>query len=327
MKQLTTIIIFLSFIANGSAQFLIRIQDANTNTMNNTFTCNVMISALPDTRIGPSDFVFTFNVNNLSSPSQTGGFASVQINGSSIFVNVDAGGSNLIITSTPTLLASFSFIKSNNNNNNSDISCVSNNVFKMVGNSSVEGTAFCESSLLPIALIKFQAQPTEEGNFLTWETGTEINTSHFDIESSLDGKKFGKIGEITSKGKAASYDFLDKHPLSNTVYYRLKSNDLDGQFQYSKIISISSLRQKGLSVKVFPNPFSQDLSIDISTSKKSDLNIQIIDVLGRSVYQIKTKDTEGVLVMPIPTDFLSSGSYFLNVTDGERSTQQKIVKF
>ena len=86
------------------------------------------------------------------------------------------------------------------------------------------------------------------------------------------------------------------------------------------------MRQKGLSVKVFPNPFSQDLSIDISTSKKSDLNIKMMDVLGRLVYQVKMKDTEGVLSLPISTDFLLSGSYFLNVTDGEKSIQQKIIK-
>jgi Secretion system C-terminal sorting domain len=330
MKQLTTVILFLSFMANSSAQFLIRVQNPVTN--GNTFTCDIVISSIPDTRIGTSELIFSFNPSDLHNPVKTGGFGTLLVNGQTIFlqVNIPSGSTFPLITSTPTLLMSLSFERLNFNNNNNDIYSPTNftNVTKIDPTTGlpVPATVIWQSAL-PITLTKFQAQPTEEGNFLTWETGSEINTSHFDIEASLDGKKFGKIGKIESEGRAASYDFLDKQPLSNTVYYRLKSNDLDGQFQYSKVISISSLRQKGLSVKAFPNPFNQDLSIEISTSKKSDLTINIIDIVGRLVYQSKTKDTEGVLSIPISTDFLSSGSYFLNITDGEKTTQQKIVKF
>ncbi len=330
MKQLTTVILFLSFMANSSAQFLIRVQNPVTN--GNTFTCDVMISATPDTRIGTSSLIFGFSPHNLSNPQKTGGFGTLQVNGETIFLEVQVSGNSFpLITSTPILLASLSFTKLNSNNNNNDIyypGSIPTIVTRINETTGLpEPATVVWQSALPITLTKFQAQTTEEGNFLTWETGSEINTSHFDIEASLDGKKFGKIGKIESKGRAASYDFLDKQPLSNTVYYRLKSNDLDGQFQYSKVISISSLRQKGLSVKAFPNPFNQDLSIEISTSKKSDLTINIIDIVGRLVYQSKTKDTEGVLSMPIPTDYLLSGSYFLNITDGEKTTQQKIIKF
>jgi hypothetical protein len=185
------------------------------------------------------------------------------------------------------------------------------------------------SGILPIELVKFQAKPTLDGNWLTWQSSNEINCASFDIEKSTDGSTFKKIKEIQAKGKAADYEYLDSSPLTRewqslnsiTSYYRLKINDFGGEFRYSAILSIA-LPQNGLTLKAYPNPFGDFLMIDVSTTKKSNLTIEITDMLGRSIFHSKTN----VLKFSISSDNLPNGAYFVKVSDGQRVLQQKIVK-
>ena len=180
------------------------------------------------------------------------------------------------------------------------------------------------SEILPIELRSFQAQNTEGGNLLTWQTASEINTNHFDIERSTDGKIFDKIGELKAQNKAAHYNYLDKSIINSTVYYRLKINDLDGTINYSNIVSITN-KNKGLIIKVFPNPFNDNFNVDISTEKKAELTIDLIDILGRSMRHF-TFYTEGSSNFPISTKDLPSGAYFLKISDGQSVLQQKLMK-
>jgi hypothetical protein len=187
--------------------------------------------------------------------------------------------------------------------------------------------------ILPVELLSFEGEQTKEGNLLNWQTASEISSSHFDIERSVDGKTFQKAGSVKAQNKAARYDFLDKYPLpissgsaiSKTTYYRLKINDLDGQFSYSNVVSITT-QQKGLFAKIYPNPFVENLTIDISTEKKSDITIELTNVIGEQVYQSKAANTEGVLTVSIPTKVLPNGTYFLKVSDGQTEVQKKIMK-
>jgi hypothetical protein len=181
------------------------------------------------------------------------------------------------------------------------------------------------SSALTVELLDFKAKNTEGGNLLTWQTAMEQNLSHFDIERSGDGKIFEKIAETKAQGQAAIYEYLDKHPLSITGYYRLKINDLDGKTHYSNVISIFS-KGKGFSVKTYPNPFGNSLTIDLSTYKKTDVTIELIDILGRQIFVKKVENTEGVLSVPISTVGLPNGTYFLKVSDGQQTIQQKVIK-
>ena len=178
---------------------------------------------------------------------------------------------------------------------------------------------------VPVELLSFTAKNEGAINYIIWQTATEINSSDYDIERSTDGKIFQKIGETKAQGKAADYEYIDRYPLSTTTYYRLKVNDLDGKSSYSNIVSLSS-NQKRLMAKAYPNPCDENLTIEITTHKNSDVMIELIDIFGRLIYQSKVIGTEGVINMPISTKHLPNGSYFLKVFDGQMVIQQKIEK-
>jgi Secretion system C-terminal sorting domain len=184
-------------------------------------------------------------------------------------------------------------------------------------------------TVLPIELLTFQAQNTEGSNKLTWQTATETNTSHFDIERSPDGKTFEKIGEAKAKGSNSAYQYVDKIGAFSTIYYRLKINDLDGKSEYSKVVNLTA-KVKGFSAKVYPNPLKDQATIEITTEQKTDVTIELYDMIGRQVKRIYAQNTEpafrGVVTMPLSMNDLSSGTYFLKISNNTNVIQQKIVK-
>lgn len=96
---------------------------------------------------------------------------------------------------------------------------------------------------------------------LNWQTASEINNSHFEIERSFNGVDFEAIGVVNGNGttyKISTYEFLDDlsvaNGLANTVYYRLKQVDFDGKFDYSEIRVLSSEAEGLHTFNIWPNP-------------------------------------------------------------------------
>jgi Secretion system C-terminal sorting domain len=171
---------------------------------------------------------------------------------------------------------------------------------------------------LTVELISFQAQNTEGSNLLTWQTATETNTSHFDIERSPDGKIFEKIGAVKAKGSNSAYQYVDKIGAFSTIYYRLKINDLDEKNDYSKIVSV---KQAGkLKVKIYPNPAQQFVTVEMD--EVSDATISVVDVLGKKLYQ-KTGVTGQ---SSIDLSSFSSGIYFIEIEAKDVKFREKIFK-
>jgi hypothetical protein len=179
------------------------------------------------------------------------------------------------------------------------------------------------ATVLAAELIDFKAITHKSTVDLLWQTASEKDVSHFDIEQSTDGLTFSKIGETKAAGKANAYIFNVEGPLSIRTYFRLKIVNSDGSFTYSKVLSVAF--GKDLSVKAFPNPIQNELSIDV-VSESKQLVIEVIDVLGRSIYQKNESNTEGSKLLTINTLEWLSGIYFLKVSDGKKVFQQKIVK-
>jgi hypothetical protein len=133
--------------------------------------------------------------------------------------------------------------------------------FYVAGTCNGGGSSFCSSSTLPITLIDFKAaiQPDQSVN-LTWSTASELNFDFFEVERSTDGKNFISIGKLKGNGTSAlqhDYFFVDEKAMAGKAYYRLKSVDLDGTFEYSKVAFIDLHKKKSFSVS--PNPIEGNI--------------------------------------------------------------------
>ena len=99
---------------------------------------------------------------------------------------------------------------------------------------------------LPVELISFSAVLNAANAVdLKWTTASEKNVSHFSIEKSLDGQNYSEAGVVFAYGNSSetlNYSFTDKDintVKAGTIYYRLRSVDIDGTYEYSVIRTIT----------------------------------------------------------------------------------------
>ena len=163
---------------------------------------------------------------------------------------------------------------------------------------------------LPVELLYFYAEKEGKNVRLDWQTATELNNSHFEIEWSTNGIEFTKIGQVQGAGTTNDitfYDFLHTSPAQGLNYYRLKQVDFDEKYEYTDILSVNyELGIKNYELNIFPNPAANFITIDGMQEGKI---IQIFNVNGQLVktfYQnVSTQQTD--------ISDLSSGTYFVKM--------------
>ena len=192
------------------------------------------------------------------------------------------------------------------------------------------------SSPLPVKLIGFTAKLVKGTTNLNWITASEINNNYFDIERSLDGHLFTKIGTLKAKGNSTSradYNFVDASSVevlknANVLYYRLKQVDISGKSDYSNVLSVSQFENTIFEViATVPNPFNDETEITYKTSNISKVDIQITDAFGKLVKNETVTPVLGANNLKIQLDDLNaSGLYFIKISQDGRSRVVKAIK-
>jgi hypothetical protein len=171
----------------------------------------------------------------------------------------------------------------------------------------ISNADFTITASLPIELTQFKVETTDNNTaLLTWQTASERDNVGFDIEKSLDGKTFEKIGFVKGFGTTGTpqyYSLLD-NKLRQLSYYRLRQIDLDGKTAYSNTLSAQP-KSKLNQIKVYPNPASTELTVELPTGA---FEAQIFDVLGRLVAR---QSGEGSLIVNLSR--YTEGVYFVQV--------------
>jgi hypothetical protein len=181
---------------------------------------------------------------------------------------------------------------------------------------------------LPLKMGDFTAVKKPSGIQLNWETITEHNSSHFEIERSTDGTNFISIGRVQSSGNSATmqyYTFIDALPSSGTNFYRLKMVEQDGASVYSRVIAARN-DQSLITLQLFPNPVSDLLQVQLLSDRKESVTVSIVDASGKSVFSKPQPVTEGSNAISIPVNQLSKGIYYLIITNREGRQSKSFIK-
>ncbi len=177
-------------------------------------------------------------------------------------------------------------------------------------------------SVLPVTLQSFTVKAINNTALLRWETASELNNDHFDIERSDDGGLFTKIGRVQGHGNtsiAQNYRFTDAAPLTVNNYYRLAQVNLDGKITYSQI-RLLSFNGQGGKLKIFPNPVKSTLHIQLRQAASGQDALLLYDITGRKVFVQAV--AAGTLQIDADISTLVSGVYVLRC--GSESV--KVVK-
>lgn len=167
---------------------------------------------------------------------------------------------------------------------------------------------------LPVEMSQWTGRVKSCEAELTWQTASETNFSHFEIEKSDDGATFRKVTRIEAMGGIlpTNYYYKDEEKLKNkTTYYRLKMIDLDRSFEYSPVISLKPDCEKEEEALLYPNILlegQREMTLKF-TSKKGNNSFYIFDGNGSIVKSFSAETIKGENKLNINVSNLPSGRY------------------
>jgi hypothetical protein len=145
------------------------------------------------------------------------------------------------------------------------------------------------------------------------------------VQRSKDAVEFEALDDVLAKNQLSNdYQYTDKAPYKGISYYRLRIMDVDGRFSYSPIRAVE--RQGVEIVNVYPVPASEEITIELSSTKLSTINISITDMLGRTILLSEKVIDKGLNKLIVPVHTLSTGSYTLEVRlENQEAQYRKIM--
>lgn len=179
------------------------------------------------------------------------------------------------------------------------------------------------SSTLPVTLTYFTAEQKTNSVLLKWATAQEINNAYFDIERSVDGSAFTRVERIQGAGdsnETVEYSFTDNNvPAKGRLQYRLKQVDIDGKFEYSKIVTVvTSAGQR--TVNLYPNPVLDQLNIRLPEGV-TKAKLSIFNAAGVNVYAAQVNNQAQLKISSWP-----KGMYVVVIETGGETIKEKIIK-
>ncbi len=187
------------------------------------------------------------------------------------------------------------------------------------------------NSVLPVELVAFLGEIMDNTTKLVWESASEINNDYFDVQHSLDGESFETIGQVDGSGNSnelETYRFTHKSPAFGENYYRLRQVDFDGKSEIHETLRLTNdFVRRGIESIIYPNPgISTNLKLRLSSGDNhTPVSVRIVDLTGQVYFQ---RVFDGSLSIDEKLEVgskITSGIYFVEITQGDNLQRQKLV--
>ncbi|MCG6960698.1 T9SS type A sorting domain-containing protein, partial [bacterium BMS3Abin03] len=178
-------------------------------------------------------------------------------------------------------------------------------------------TDFLPAGTIPVELTSFTAKVSGNVVNLSWSTATETNNLGFEIQRKTSDQ-FITVGFVDGHGTSTeihNYSYTDSKVESGKYYYRLKQIDLDGTYEYSKVVEAEVLKPVKFALdQNYPNPFNPTTMINVNLATDSRVKLVVFDILGQEVATLLNGNlTAGLHQIEFNASNLNSGVYFYRV--------------
>lgn len=160
---------------------------------------------------------------------------------------------------------------------------------------------------------------------LDWSTLTEIDNKGFTIERKKDNESsFTNIGFVFSKANGGNSNFkldyqkMDDNAYTGKTYYRIKQEDINGQYKYSDIRLVNGINST--TMKVWPIPATGPVNVLVNGFTRPDL-LQVVDATGRLVQTFTIQNNQ-----PLQLNKLSAGTYIVRLAENKELMQKIVVQ-
>lgn len=167
---------------------------------------------------------------------------------------------------------------------------------------------------LPVNFMGIVAQQQDNGINVRWDVADESNVREYHLERSTDASTFTSVGTVTATRKAV-YGATDLSAKAPTVYYRIRSVDIDGRTKYSGIIRVENGSSFAGSLKVYPSP-ARGGNITLQHSRLgAGARISVTSLDGKVLKLVIP--TDGASNTMVDVSGLSAGMYIIRLDNGK----------
>lgn len=173
---------------------------------------------------------------------------------------------------------------------------------------------------VPVELVELKATVENRKRVrINWQSASEINFSHYEVEKSTDGVEFTALDKLDGRGRGTTtmhYIAWDNNP-APLNYYRLKMVDKDATYKYSHtvVVKMSEVFNTSTQAVVFPNPSTGQFTLRIDVPGSYTLT----DITGKEIENGRCESEQTF-------SHIRTGVYMLKVTtDTGKVEQVKVV--
>ncbi|GGH41898.1 hypothetical protein GCM10007423_38140 [Dyadobacter endophyticus] len=193
---------------------------------------------------------------------------------------------------------------------------------------------------LPVALVSFNARKKQgvehsKDVIVEWETASEENFDHFDIEVAAGDEayrqgRFVRLAQVFGEGNLKSgrkYEYTDQVPGKwGNLYYRLKMVDVDSTYQYSRVRPVAFEGQPEWSV--YPNPSKGVFYLGDDVPASPSVSVNVYDLHGRILKQLdgNALSPQKKRMVDLSGLEFEEGIYVLEVVNGETKQAFQVLK-
>lgn len=176
------------------------------------------------------------------------------------------------------------------------------------------------TGIVPVELTSFTGAFAGNNVELNWATASELNNMGFEIQRSVNNSDFITIAFIEGNGTTTEqkqYSYTDSKIESRINYsYRLKQLDFNGNYEYSQVINLGfTLPLQFTLEQNYPNPFNPSTSIAYSVPVKSDVTLEVYNLIGQKINTlVQGVVEEGKHTAHLNASTMSSGVYIFKLT-------------
>jgi hypothetical protein len=178
---------------------------------------------------------------------------------------------------------------------------------------------------------RIAAESGAEGIDVHWLTVTEQQNDgqYFNVQHSTGNEEFETIGRVEGNGKQApliqQHSFHDPNPQEGINYYRIQKVTSDGIIGVSKVVS-APYSPDALEVNVTQQN-TDGLQVNIHAATTGPATVQVLNDTEQQLYskQLYLEEGNSTHTFSNITE-LTSGLYFIRVTNNKEVVQKKIVK-
>ena len=177
---------------------------------------------------------------------------------------------------------------------------------------------FSQLEALPVTFTSVNAIQQGTNIVVDWQVDNEMNMKQYETEKSNDGNFFMTIattGATANNGGSAGYETIDNHPSQGANFYRIKSVDINGTINYSKVVKV--VTETALpDFNVFPNPVADGIiHLELLNQPAGTYSVRLTSKTGQLIFEKQIIHTAGTSLEQIRLDkYLPHGIYQLQIS-------------